>query len=171
MAVSIPGQRDTARETEERSTTPAGADRSPRGTEARRPSERREAGPGPRSAAEWIALTISSLIVLGLIAVATYFYLTDSNAPAAIEVEPLLAETYQVGSRFYLPVKIRNIGGETGEEVRVRVSVTDRSGRQEAAEVMVTFLAGGGSSRAAAAFGSDPRQGQVEAVVVSYLEP
>ena len=36
---------------------------------------------------------------------------------------------------------------------------------------MIQFLAGGGSSKAVAAFGSDPRQGQVEAVVVSYLEP
>jgi uncharacterized protein (TIGR02588 family) len=135
-------------------------------------SERREAGrTSLRTTAEWVTLAVSSLIVLSLIGLTTYFYLTGSSAPAAVEVEPHLAETYQAGSRFYLPLTIRNTGGETGEEVRVRVSVTDRSGRQEAAEVMVTFLAGGGSSKAVAAFGSDPRQGQVEAVVVSYLEP
>ena len=109
--------------------------------------------------------------MLSLIGLTTYFYLTGSNAPAAVEVEPRLAETYQAGSRYYLPLTVRNTGGETGEEIRIRVSVTDPSGRQEAAEVMITFLAGGGSSRAVAAFGSDPRQGQVEAVVVSYLEP
>ena len=66
---------------------------------------------------------------------------------------------------------MHNGGGATGEEVRVRVTLTDTTGRQEAAEIMVQFLAGGGSSRAVVAFGSDPRQGQVDAVVVSYLEP
>jgi uncharacterized protein (TIGR02588 family) len=49
--------------------------------------------------------------------------------------------------------------------------LADRSGHQESAELLITFLAGGGSSDAVAAFGSDPRQGQIEAVVVSYLEP
>ncbi|HZO30041.1 MAG TPA: hypothetical protein VFH48_29065 [Chloroflexota bacterium] len=136
-----------------------------------RPSERRDASAGPHAAAEWITLAISSLIVLSLIGLITYFYLTASTAPAAVEVEPRLEETYQAGSRYYLPFTVRNTGGETGEEVRVRISVTDPSGRVEAAEVMVAFLAGGGSSKAMAAFGSDPRQGQVEAVVVSYLEP
>ena len=121
--------------------------------------------------AEWVTLVISTLIVLGLIGLTTYFYVTAPGTPAAVEVEPRLAETYQAGSRFYLPLAIRNTGGETGEEVRIRVSLTDPSGRQEAAELMVDFLAGGGSSRGVAAFGSDPRQGQLEAVVVSYLEP
>jgi uncharacterized protein (TIGR02588 family) len=126
---------------------------------------------GPRSSAEWITLAISSLIVLGLFGVTTYFYLTGSELPAIVEVEARLAETYQAGSRFYLPVTVHNGGGATGEEVRVRVTLTDTTGRQEAAEIMVQFLAGGGSSRAVVAFGSDPRQGQVDAVVVSYLEP
>jgi uncharacterized protein (TIGR02588 family) len=126
---------------------------------------------GPRSSAEWITLAISSLIVLGLFGVTTYFYLTGSELQAIVEVEPRLAETYQAGSRFYLPVTVRNDGGATGEEVRARVTLTDTTGRQETAEVTVQFLAGGGSSRAVVAFGSDPRQGQIDAVVMSYLEP
>jgi uncharacterized protein (TIGR02588 family) len=121
--------------------------------------------------AEWVTLAISTLIVVGLIGLTAYFYVTSPSTPAAVEVEPRPAETYQSGSRYYLPLTIRNTGGETGEEVRIRVSVTDASGRQEAAEMMIQFLAGGGSSKAVAAFGIDPRQGQVEAVVVSYLEP
>jgi uncharacterized protein (TIGR02588 family) len=136
-----------------------------------RPAERRDASTGPHSGAEWITLAISSLIVLSLIGLTSYFYLTGSTAPASMEVEPRLAETYRAGGRYYLPITVRNTGGETGEEVRVRVSVADSSGHVETAEVMIAFLAGGGSSRAVAAFGSDPPQGQVEAVVVSYLEP
>ena len=107
----------------------------------------------------------------GLIGVVTYFYVTSSDAPASMDVQPRLTETYQVGDRFYLPVTVRNAGGQTGEEVRVRVTVTDPSGRQEEAEFQVQFLPGGGSTRAVVAFGSDPRQGQIEAGVMSYLKP
>ena len=116
-------------------------------------------------------LAISSLIVLGLIGVTTYFYVTGSDAPATLEVEPRLTETYQAGGRFYLPVTVRNAGGQAGEEIRVRVTVSDPSGRQEEAEFQVQFLPGGGSSHAVVAFGTDPRQGQIEAGVMSYLEP
>jgi uncharacterized protein (TIGR02588 family) len=169
MAVSIPDPKDTT--TDQASASPDDRVRALRGGREERSSNGRDARPGPRSIAEWITLGISSLIVLGLIGLTTYFHLTASTAPATVEVEPRLSDVYRAGSRYYLPVTVRNTGGETGEDVRIRVSVTDRSGRQEAAEVIVTFLAGGGASHATAAFGSDPREGQVEAVVVSYLEP
>jgi uncharacterized protein (TIGR02588 family) len=146
-------------------------DRSQGARQSKRSGGRRDTGTEPRSIAEWSTLAVSSLIVLGLIGLTSYFYLISSTAPATVEVEPRLSETYQAGGRFYLPVMVRNTGGETGEEVRVRVTVTDASGRQETAYLMVQFLAGGGSSRAVVAFGSDPRQGQIDAGVVSYLEP
>lgn len=162
----------TAREAEDQSSETSRAAATSRRDALRVPSsERRDASAGQRSIAEWVTLAISSLIVLSLVGLTSYFYLTGSTAPATVEVEPRLSETYQAGNRYYLPLTIRNTGGETGEEVRIRVSVTDSSGRTEAADVTITFLAGGGSSRAVAAFGSDPRQGQVDAVVVSYLEP
>lgn len=124
-----------------------------------------------RSAAEWITLGISVLIVAGVVGLTTYFYLSSANGPAVLTVEPRAEETYDAGGRYYLPITVRNGGEATAEDVRVRISVADPSGRQESAEVLVQFLAGGGSSRAVASFGSDPRTGQVEAVAVSYLEP
>ena len=128
-------------------------------------------GSGEHSVAEWVTLVISLAIVFGLIALTTYFYLTASTDPVMVEVEPRTAEVYQAGDRFYLPVTVRNRGGETGEEVRVRVTLTGAAGRQETSELQVQFLAGGGTSRAVMAFASDPRQGQIEAGVISYLEP
>lgn len=128
--------------------------------------------PSPdRSTAEWITLAISSLIVGALVALTSYFFLTGSSAPAVIEVEPRPDETFQSGSRFSLPVDVRNLGDATGEDVKVRVTLTHPDGRQETAEWQVQFLSGGGTSHGVAVFGSDPRQGQIEAGVVSYLEP
>jgi len=133
-------------------------------------SKRRQQGSDSTTAAEWVTLGISSTIVIGLIALTTYFYMIASTDPVMVEVEPRPAEVYQAGDRFYLPITVRNRGGETGEEVRVRVTLTGAAGRQEA-DLMFQFLAGGGTTRAVVAFASDPRQGQIEAGVVSYLEP
>jgi uncharacterized protein (TIGR02588 family) len=130
-----------------------------------------EQGSQARTAAEWVTLGISSLIVVGLFALVTYFHLTASSDPVIVEVQPRATETYQAGGRFYLPITVHNRGGETGEEVKVRVTLTSTDGHQETAELQVQFLAGGGASRAVVSFTGDPRQGQVEAGVVSYLEP
>jgi uncharacterized protein (TIGR02588 family) len=124
-----------------------------------------------RSFAEWVTLAVSSLLVLGLVALTSYLYLTASTDPAAVTVEPSLGERYQSGNRFYLPVTVRNTGGATAEEVRIRITLTDATGRTETSDFQIQFLAGGGSNRAVASFGSDPRQGQLDAAVVSFLEP
>jgi uncharacterized protein (TIGR02588 family) len=111
------------------------------------------------------------LIVGALVALTTYSYLTQSSEPASIEVEPRLDQTFQSGSRFSVPVAVHNYGGATGEDVKVRVDLTAADGRQETAEWQIEFLPGGSTSRGVAVFGSDPRQGQVRAGVVSYREP
>jgi uncharacterized protein (TIGR02588 family) len=123
------------------------------------------------SFAEWVTLAISSLLVLGLVALTSYLFMTASSDPAAVTVQPNLNEVYQAGARFYLPITALNPGGETATDVRVRVTLTDAASRVETSEFQIQFLAGGASSRGVASFGSDPRQGQLEAAVVSFLEP
>lgn len=129
-----------------------------------------EAGSG-RSLAEWVTLAVSSLLVMGLIGATTWLHWTASSDPPAMMVETQTAEAYGAGGRFYLPVTVWNTGGLTAEEVRVRIVLTDGAGRTETAGFQVQFLAGGGSERGVVSFGSDPRQGQIEAVVESFLEP
>lgn len=120
---------------------------------------------------EWITLALSSLIVLTPVVLTTYLHVTRSRESASVAVEAQLAEVYQVGSRYYLPVTVRNTGGQTGADVRVRIVMTAVAGEQESAELLFAFLSSGGSSRGVAAFTSDPRHGQISAGVVSFLEP
>ena len=131
----------------------------------------RTSGLAARLRVEWITLALSSLIVLTPVALTTYLHVTRSRESASVEVEAQLAEVYQVGSRYYLPVTVRNTGGQTGEDVRVRIVMTAVAGQQESAELLIAFLSSGGSSRGVAAFTSDPRHGQISAGVVSFLEP
>src|SRR5919112_28626 len=79
----------------ERSSDRSGCDatdqsdeRSPDGQQGQRSGKPKDASTEPRSTAEWVTFAISSLIVLGLIGVTTYFYLTGSDAPPMVEVEP-----------------------------------------------------------------------------------
>ena len=162
------------RSTADRAATDSTARRTDPSHERReklRHSQRRDPGTGSRSAAEWITLSISAFIVLALIGLTSYFSLTAPGTPAQVEVEPRLAETRPAGTHFYLPIVVRNTGGETGEEVRIRVTLTDPAGRAEESELLFQFLAGGSSARAVVAFTSDPRLGNLQAGVISYLEP
>jgi uncharacterized protein (TIGR02588 family) len=133
--------------------------------------QRNQERSGRRPAAEWVTLGISTLLVLGLVAATSYLYLVAPTDPAAMTVEPRLAETYQAGGRFYLPVIVQNSGGQTAEEARVLVSLTDDTGRSESSEFQIQFLAGGARHRATVSFAGDPRSGQLSAAVTSFLEP
>lgn len=124
-----------------------------------------------RSIAEWVTLLVSSALVLGLVALTSYLFLTAPTDPAAMTVEPQMGEVYQSGRRFYVPVTVTNTGGQTAEEVRVLVTLTDAAGARESSEFQIQFLAGGGLSRGVVSFGGDPRTEQLAAAVVSFLEP
>lgn len=139
----------------------------------RRPSEGQEdeQQSASRSIAEWVTLAVSSLLVLGLVTLTSYLYLTAPTDPAAMTVHPQLSEVYQSGDRFYVPIAVTNTGGQTAEEVRVRVALTDAAGIAESAEFQVQFLAGGGVGRGVVSFSGDPRTGRLAAAVVSFLEP
>jgi uncharacterized protein (TIGR02588 family) len=139
------------------------------GSGDRRPGDE-QASTG-RTLAELTTLAISALIVLGLVGLTTYFHLTASGGPAVVEVEPRPGEAYRAGQRYYLPVTVRNVGGMTGEDVRIRAILTDPAGRQETATLTIAFLSGGSSTDAVIAFGQDPSAGRLEAGVESYLEP
>ncbi|MGE3268287.1 MAG: hypothetical protein AB7P40_06035 [Chloroflexota bacterium] len=134
------------------------------------PHERQASG-GGRSVAEWATLGLSSLIVAGLVGLTLYFFVTAPTDPAKVAVDLRLTELYEADGRFYVPVTIRNTGGQTAQDALVRVTLTDPAGHAETGELQVEFLAGGGSSRGVVSFGADPRQGQLAAGLVSFLEP
>jgi len=84
---------------------------------------------------------------------------------------PDVEQSYQNGTRFYLPVRVANTGQAVGEDVRVTVTLTDSQGTRESAPLEIRFLPAGASSRGVASFRSDPRAGQISIDGVSYMEP
>ena len=125
----------------------------------------------PRSAAEWVTLAAVLLIlgtVVGYLLMQTLQTTADS---ARFTVEVRSAAIEQQGDRFYVPLILRNIGSSTAEEVVVRAELKQGDETLEETELTFSFVAGGEEMEGVAVFSEDPRGGQLEAFVVSYLKP
>ena len=124
-----------------------------------------------RAVAEWTSFAISTAILLGVVGFLTYRHFTGEDTPPMVEVQTQMEGVRQVGGRFYLPIEVANRGAETAQDVLIRVELRTGSEEPEEAELQFTFLAGGATERGTAIFRRDPRQGELSAEVMSYLEP
>jgi uncharacterized protein (TIGR02588 family) len=140
-------------------------------------SERRRRGRGQGSkedarlhTPEIVSLVISSIIVLTLLGVLIYLQRSIPPTPALIEARAMLGETQQEGELFYVPIEIENRGGKAGEEITVRLAMTDASGAEHTAELTIGFLAAGESVKGMVALRSDPRGQELNVSTIGYLE-
>lgn len=124
-----------------------------------------------RTRAEWVSLAISSAILLALTGLILFLYFSGGSNETVIEVRPQLTRVEQRSGEFYLPVTIENTGNATAEDVIVELTLTRSSGREEASEITISFLAGNDSEDATAVFSEDPRNGEVSVDIKSYLNP
>jgi uncharacterized protein (TIGR02588 family) len=120
------------------------------------------------SAAEWITLILSTLLIAGVAGAVGYFTVTRGDAPPSFTAEPQPAETRGGTEGFYLPVTVTNTGDEPAQAIQVRVEL--QSGDQtETAVFTIELLAAGESEEGTAVFRDDPSQGEIQAVVESFL--
>jgi uncharacterized protein (TIGR02588 family) len=120
------------------------------------------------SPAEWITLLISALLIAAVVVAVGYFTLTRGDLPPTFRAEPQLTDTRTASGQFYLPVSVTNSGDEPAQEVRVRVEL--QSGETtETATFTLELLAPGASEEGVAVFAHDPADGEVRAVVESFL--
>ena len=120
------------------------------------------------SAAEWITLILSSLLIAGVAGAVAYFTITGGDVPPSFAVEPQPAETRGDPGIFYVPVQVTNTGDEPAQEIQVRVEL--QSGEQvETAVFTIDLLAAGESEEGTAVFQSDPSQGEIQTVVESFI--
>jgi uncharacterized protein (TIGR02588 family) len=122
------------------------------------------------SQAEGITLAVSVALLLGVIGLLIYLYVTGGDQPAVIQVRPLLQEQWQADGRYYLPVEIQNTGDNTASSLEVELALSAPGGEQETAQFSIQFLAGQDTKRAVATFRQDPTQGELT-TSISYLDP
>ncbi|MDQ2655551.1 MAG: hypothetical protein M3Z20_21180 [Chloroflexota bacterium] len=120
------------------------------------------------SPAEWITLLISSLLIAAVVVAVGYFQFTRGDLPPTFQAELQSAETRTGSDQFYVPVTVTNIGDEPAQDVRVRVEL-HAGETTETAVFTLEILAPGASEEGVAVFAHDPSQGEVRAVVESFL--
>ena len=120
--------------------------------------------------AEWATLGLSILLVLGLVGTVASQELRGQRRPAEVAADADLGATRAQEGRFHVPVRVVNGGDEPAEDVQVVLTLT-AAGSSEEAELRIVFLAGGAQAEGTAAFGSDPRAGELRVEVRSFLRP
>ena len=121
-----------------------------------------------RDAAELVTLAVSIAVVAALIGGVMYVQLARGDRLPAIEVRAVVDELRAEGGRFYLPVEIENTGDQAAESVLI--VVIQRVGEREVEhELLIDYLAGGGTADATAVLMEDPRRAGIRLEVRSFL--
>ncbi|MDP9369045.1 MAG: TIGR02588 family protein [Chloroflexota bacterium] len=130
-----------------------------------------ERGRDDRSVAEWITFAISAALILGVVGLASYLYVSGGNSPPIIETETLVDELRRANDEYYLPIAVTNVGDETAEQVQIQVRLAPGAGQPETSEFMIQFLAGGETVQGTAVFSADPLAGDLAVDVVGFQRP
>ena len=143
----------------------------PKRDDAKRTNMREASDRPRRSVAEWTTL-IAVLLILGAVVGSLVWYaVRPGEDKATFEVEVEQAAIEERGDHFYVPLRVRNTGDATAEEVVVRAAIMRGDEAIEETELTFGFVAGGEETEGVAVFAEDPREAEVEARVVSYLQP
>jgi uncharacterized protein (TIGR02588 family) len=121
-----------------------------------------------RTVAEWTTLSISIILILGLVALVTYVSIFGGNQPPIVEARALDQEIWHEGVTYYLPVAVTNRGGRTAEEVLIMAELVTGEEPPETAEFVIDFLAGGETGEGTVVFPVDPSAGELTVRVVSF---
>ncbi len=124
-----------------------------------------------RTAAEWTTLAIVLLILAGLIGSLLWYALRPADEVTSFEVQVEQAAVEERAGRFYVPLRVRNAGAATAEDVIILVQLIRGEETIEEAELTFRFVSGGEEADGVAVFMEDPRAGTLQAGVTSYLIP
>lgn len=120
-----------------------------------------------RDAAEIATLVLSIAVVAALIGGVLYVQLARGDRAPAIHATAVPAEVRAEDGRYYLPVRVENVGDQAAEAVVV-VVMHRRGDREVEHELVIDYLAGHGSADATAVLGEDPRRSEVTVELRSF---
>lgn len=121
-----------------------------------------------RKLAEWVSLTASALLILGVAAVLVYKALEPNEPIVELTATVQMDQMRAIGERFVLPVKVSNGGQRTVHELTVEVSYQPKDAEPAKAEVTIDYLGESSDEVIYFYFDEDPKGLQVEARPASY---
>ncbi|MGD1865530.1 MAG: TIGR02588 family protein [Phormidesmis sp.] len=123
-----------------------------------------------RSLAEWITLTLSTLVLLTLVALVLYDWQLSRNIPPAFQVE-ITEATRLTEGRYYVPFTLKNTGGRIARTVQVIAELHLPDGNDETGEQQFDFLSGSERKKGGFVFEHNPQTGDLVVRVASFGLP
>ena len=123
-----------------------------------------------RSLAEWITLTISSLVLIAIVGLVLYDWQLSKNLPPAFQVE-ITDSTRLTEGRYYVPFTLKNTGGRIARTVQVIAELQSPDGSDETGEQQFDFLSGNERKKGGFVFEHNPQSGDLVVRVASFGLP
>ncbi|MBW4512740.1 MAG: TIGR02588 family protein [Scytonematopsis contorta HA4267-MV1] len=133
-------------------------------------SNQEEQQPPKRTPAEWVTFGIASLILLGVMGLVGYSWITKPEEKAIISIN-INNKIRQVNDKFYVPFEVENTGGETAESVQVIAELKFSDKVEETGEQQIDFLSRNEKQSGAFIFSRNPELGKLTLRVGSYKSP
>lgn len=124
--------------------------------------------PAGRKLAEWVTLTLSALLVLGVAAYLVYEALRETAPFASVEVQVRTERAQQKGGRYIVPVEVRNGGRQTLKDLKLEVTYRWADGAAERGDVLIDYLGERSSHTVYLYFDRAPEDLQVTATPFAY---
>lgn len=123
-----------------------------------------------RITAEQVTVTISCLIVLCLVGLICFIWLTQNGDPPIIKVTQT-APASQIQGYYYVPYTVSNQGGDTADSVQIYAELKMSDGTEETSEQQVDFLSSKEKVDGMFIFEHDPAQGEFTLKSTGYQLP
>ncbi len=119
---------------------------------------------------EWITFWIGLTIVMGTLLLMGYLHLTNEHGPPEFRINPLPNQASRLEAGYYLPIEVTNVGGQTAEEVSLKIILIPAEGSPEDQSYSIHFLSPRETDRSTIIFQNDPSQGTLE-YTISFSDP
>jgi uncharacterized protein (TIGR02588 family) len=123
-----------------------------------------------RSPAEWITLTLASLLLGVIVVLVLYDWQITKNIPPAFRIE-IVEPARLTEGRYYVPFNLRNTGGHIARRVQVIAQLHLANGQDETGEQEFDFLSGNERKTGSFVFEHDPQKGDLVIRVASFGLP
>lgn len=123
-----------------------------------------------RSLAEWVTFGVAALVLIAIVSLVIYDWVATPATPPVIELTQS-GQARQINGQYYVPFRIKNIGGITAEAVQLIAELKIDGDVEESGEQQIDFLAGDESEEGAFVFSRNPGEGELILRVGSYKMP
>lgn len=118
---------------------------------------------------EWAVFALSAILVAATVGYLAWDAVRGEDSPPLLSVE--LGTPEPRSGSWLVPVKVRNLGHETAEGVRVQVTLETPGAPPEQADFDVAFVPRESEREGWVSFRGDPSRGRLTGRAVGYERP